>query len=327
MLQKLLLSYIILSSIFACEKATVQKTYVKITTEDGPEDILHDKKNNRILISCDERRDGKLPIGIIQQLNIATDSCTELPISNMPAIPFHPHGFDLQTIHNSDYLFVINHYKDATHTNSIIQFKIHADKLEFIKEYKHALLLSPNDLTVLPNGSFYFSNDKNSSNILEHLTNPYSGSVVYCDGMHTWKKVDSLMSFPNGLYNENDKLYVATSRNFALYTYTIQADGTLQNKKKLNSINGMDNLTDNGNELLVAVHPDELKFAALAYFPDILSPSKTFAIDKSTGKSTLIFSDDGAQISGSSTAVAVGDNLYLGQVFAGYLLKITHYRD
>ena len=327
MLKKLLLCYVILCSILSCQKEKIRKTSTNIVTAAGPEDIVLDKTNNRILVSCDERRQGMPEHGEIQQIHLETEECTNLPLVNLPSIPFHPHGFDLQNIDGVDYLFVINHYRDAAYTNSIIKFKINPSNLEFIKEYKNTLLISPNDLTVLSNGSFYFSNDKNSSNILDLLTDPNSGSLGFCDGNSVWKKVDSLIGFPNGLYDEDNTLYLATSRNFALFTYEIQNDGTLQNRKKLSKINGMDNIIADGDDLLIAVHPDEVKFALLSFLPETLSPSKTYAINKRTGAAKLIYSDNGSQISGSSTALVVGNDLYLSQVFEGFVLKITNYND
>jgi hypothetical protein len=324
---KLLYSCVILCSIFACQKVTIKRTYNKISCTRGPEDIVLDKANHRILISCNEYRDNMPKHGEIQQLDLISAQCSTLPLVGMPPIPFHPHGFDMQTINGINYLYVINHYSDGSKTSSVLKFKINASNLEFEKEFKNSLLISPNDLTVLPNGSFYFSNDRNSLDVLELLTNPYAGSVVYCDGDNTWKKVDSAIAFPNGMYNENNTLYVATSRNHALFTYTIQPDGSLSNRKTLSKINGMDNISDNGDELIVAVHADEIKFALLAYIPSTKSPCKTFSINKKTGAAKLIFSDDGSMISGSSTALVVGKDLYLSQVFEGFILKITHYDD
>ena len=327
MFKKILFFCVILCSIFSCDKVTLNKTYTKITTAPGPEDIVLDKTNNRILVSCDERREGQQLHGEIQQLNLSTNSSSTLPLINLPAIPFHPHGFDLQTINGIDYLFIINHYRDDVHTSSVLQFKINTENLDFVKEYKNSLLISPNDLTVLSNGSFYFSNDRNSPDILELLTNPNAGSVVYCDGNNSWKKADSAIGFPNGLYNENNKLYLATSRNHALFMYDIQNDGTLLNKSTLSTVNGMDNISINGDELMVAVHPDEIKFALLSYFPETLSPSKTYSINKKTGATKAVFYDDGKIISGSSTVLVVGNDLYLSQVFEGFVLKITNYAD
>ena len=87
-----------LCSFFACQKVVIQKNYVQISCTAGPEDIVLDKVNKRILISCNERRQGMIQKGEIQQLNLDNDQCTTLPLIGLPSIPFNPHGFDLQTI-------------------------------------------------------------------------------------------------------------------------------------------------------------------------------------------------------------------------------------
>lgn len=319
-----LLLIIILAALASCQK-TADRTFKKITTGPGPEDIVLDKANKRILVSCNERRSGYPLTGDIYTIDLQTDACKVLPRTDYPNIPFNPHGFDLQYINGTPYLYAINHYRDSSGITSVVQFEIRAADLLFVREYKNPLLISPNDLTVLPNGSFYFSNDKNSQDITELLTNPKGGSLVYCDGNTAWKKVDSVMAFPNGLYNEGNKLYLATSRNTALYVYDMQPDGSLLNKTTLCTINGIDNITPLGDDLIAAVHPDFLKFSLLSLIPSTLSPSRTYAINKKTGASRVIFDDDGRAISGSSTGLVCGDNLYLSQVYGEYVLKVENY--
>jgi hypothetical protein len=325
MIKKFLLCCVIVTSILSCQKTTLTKVYKQIKTGPGPEDIVLDAGNNRMLVSCNERRSGMPHVGEIYAIDLTTDEATILPRNNFPNIPFNPHGFDMQTVNGINYLYVIDHFNDSSATTAIVQFKINASNLEFVRAYTDSLLISPNDLTVMPNGSFYFSNDKNSRNILDLLTDPRNGSVGYCDGNSIWKKVDSHLSYPNGLYNENNKLYLATSRNTALYTYDVQPDGSLQNKFTLSTINGIDNITANGNELIAAVHPDLIKFALLSLLPENLSPSRTYSINKQTGEARMIFDDDGSTITGSSTAVVHGSSLYLGQVFGEFVLKIENY--
>jgi hypothetical protein len=312
----------------SCKKDNEQAFLTKIITGPGPEDIVHDVTNNRILISCSERRTGYPAHGEIWQMPVGQDTSFILPRTNFPAgVPFRPHGFDLQTVHGILYLYVINHYGDEDHTTAIDRFIVFADRLEYEKSYLHPLQISPNDLTVLADGSFYYSNDQGSSNILDLVTKPYSGSVAYCDGISTWKKVDSGIAYPNGLYNENGKLYVATSRNKALYKYDITGGGSLQNRILLNSIDGMDNIIAHEDELIIAVHPDILKFVALSFAPEKLSPCKTYSINKNTGSAKLLFDTDGSMVSGVSTSLIIGHDLYMGQVFSNYLLKISNYSN
>lgn len=326
MYRNLLFFCVILCSILACEKAESKKEYIEITTAAGPEDIVLDEANSRILVSCDERRPGQPEHGAIWQIRLSDDVSTALPVAGLPEMPFHPHGFDLRRVGDVDYLYVINHYKDEAYTNSVLQLRVEAEQLVFVREFKHPLLISPNDLFVLENGAFYFTNDKNSGNLLDLLTNPSAGSVVYCDGDDNWKKVDSALAFPNGLYAEGNTLFLSTSRNQALFTYDMQPDGSLRNRKVLSTINGMDNLTSYKDELVVSVHPNELQFALLSYLPATLSPSKSFAINKKTGRYTPLFSDDGSRISGASTTIIHGKDLYLAQVFGEYVLKVKNFQ-
>ena len=51
-----------------------------------------------MLVSCDERRNGFPARGEIQQISLVSDTRISLPLVNLPAIPFHPHGFDLQNV-------------------------------------------------------------------------------------------------------------------------------------------------------------------------------------------------------------------------------------
>ncbi len=323
---KILLSCIILTSILSCQKENRVNT-VKIPIGPGPEDIVYDKDNNRILASCNERRPGMPLLGEIYQLDLSTEKTSVVPRINYPNIPFFPHGFDMETIGGINYLFVINHYHDTLETSTVVQFKINAANLEFVREYRSPLIISPNDLTVLPNGSFYFSNDKSTPNILELLTNPKGGSIVYCDGNNLFKKVDSGIAYPNGLYDDGTILYVATSRNTALFKYDMEANGNLLNRRTLSTIDGMDNITLNGDDLIVSVHTSLLAFSLLSLDPSLLSPSRSFAINKNTGAAKKIFDDNGSTISGASTTLVVGDDLYLAQVFGDFLLKVENYRN
>ena len=72
----------------ACKKEKIRKTYTKIITAPGPEDIVLDKVNNRMLVSCDERRDGFPARGEIQQISLLSDTSIGLPLINLPAMPF-----------------------------------------------------------------------------------------------------------------------------------------------------------------------------------------------------------------------------------------------
>jgi hypothetical protein len=124
------------------------------------------------------------------------------------------------------------------------------------------------------------------------------------------------------LANKNGILYVATSRNKALFTFEINTDYALSNKKALNQLDGQDNLRWNGNDLLVSVHPNQLKFAVNAFNPNSISPIESYSINIESGKKKLLFEDNGNIISSASTTLIYNGNLYLAQIFDPFVLKV-----
>lgn len=298
----------------------------QLKTGPGPEDIALDnyKGRNRLLSSCDQRRDGADPYAEIMAIDLKSNEILRMSrIGEPPGLPFRPHGIYIIEMNDDVLLYVINHYRDDMNTNSVLVYSIGEKDLTFRKEYRHEWMISPNDLCVLPDGGFYFSNDKGPGDLItENLFNKYGGSLVYCDFEGNCKPVDEKLAFPNGLEYRDSILYLATTRHKALFSYEVQADGSLLNRKKINSINGMDNLIWYGDELLVSVHPDEIAFVVHSLNAKAKSPSEVYAIHAETGKSRIIFKDDGKRISAGSTAVIVDGNLYIGQVFEDYLLKV-----
>lgn len=293
----------------------------------GPEDETLDNFNgrNRILVSCSQRREGMAAFGEIVAYDPASKETYILTRKNEPAgMPFNPHGFYIQKVGDDVLLYVINHYRDELKTNAVEVYQVGDRDLTFIMEYKNRLMISPNDLCVLPDGAFYFSNDMGSGDLIyEQLINKYGGSVVYCSASGDCKMVDEQLAFPNGLESRNGYLYLATTRHKAMFKYTIRADGSLTERIKISSLNGMDNLTWYGDELLVSVHPDEIAFVAHSVNQKAKSPSAVYAINASTGKSRLVFEDNGKRISGGSTALIFNGQLYIAQVFEDFLLKVN----
>ena len=93
MFKKILFFCVILCSILSCKKEKIRKTYTKIITAAGPEDIVLDKTYSRILVSCDERRDGRTPHGEIQQISFETNSSEKKHVINLRPIPLHILGW------------------------------------------------------------------------------------------------------------------------------------------------------------------------------------------------------------------------------------------
>jgi hypothetical protein len=319
-------------SIAACKKEGDGWTSINAYTESlktgpGPEDIAADNFNGRkrILASCDQRRDGAEPYAEIVAIDLKSNDIFKMSRVNEPsALPFRPHGIYIIEIDGKPLLYVINHYRDQQNTNSVLVYQIGERELIFVKEYRHEWMISPNDLCVLPGGGFYFSNDKGPGELItENLFNKYGGSLVYCTSEGECKPADEKLAFPNGLEYRDGYLYLATTRHQALFRYEVQADGSLLNRTKISNINGMDNLIWYGEELLVSVHPDEIAFVVHSLQPKVKSPSEVYAIHATTGKSRMLFKDDGKRISGGSTAMIVDNYLYIAQVFEDFVLKVS----
>lgn len=313
---------------FACKKENTSNetpNYSKIITGNGPEDIILDESLSpaRILVSCSPRRDYQTEKGEIYQINTLNDSASIMPRVGEPEnLVLNPHGIDIFKNGNDYYLYVISHYAIDS-VDVIAKYKIESDRLVFEKYFDNPIMVSPNALTVLPDGSFYVTNDDGGGDVVyEQLFNPEGGSIVYCNRENEWKKVANKLRFPNGIANKNGKLYVATSRNKALFTFDINSDNTLSNKMALNQLDGQDNLRWNGNDLLVSVHPNQIKFAINAFNPNSISPVESYSINIQSGNKKLLFKDDGQLISSASTTLIYNGNMYLAQIFNPFVLKI-----
>jgi hypothetical protein len=298
-----------------------------ITTGAGPEDILLDDKGgrNRLLVSCDQRRAELPSFGEIVAVDIKDDRVYTMLRTGEPAGQiFFPHGFYLQTSNGKDLLYVINHYKDEENTNSVLVYEVGQETLSFVREYKSPLMISPNEVCVMEDGSFYFSNDKGGPDLItENLFNKFGGSLVYCTEGGDCRYVDEKLAFPNGIEYKNGQLFLATTRQQALFRYDRQPDGSLVNRTRISNINGMDNLRWSDGKLIVAVHPDEIAFVAHSFSDKASTPTLIYSIDPQTGKAVQLFQDNGKRINGGSTGIVVNGKLYIAQVFEDFILKVS----
>lgn len=322
--------FIIILIFFSCKKEesiiNTAERYSKISTGNGPEDIVLDESLSpaRILVSCNARREGQAHEGEIYAINTITDKSAILPrIGEPEGLILNPHGIDIYKNGSDYFLYVISHYS-LDSVDIVVKYKIENEHLLFVEYFSSPIMVSPNALTVLPDGSFYVSNDDGGGSVVfEQLFNPLGGSVVYCSTNNQWKKVAQKLQFPNGMANKNGILYLATSRDKALFTYTIEPDFTLSNKQTLSKLDSEDNLRWDGDNLLVSVHSNQIKFAINAFKENTFSPVESYRINIQTGKKQLLFQDDGHLISSASTTLIYNGNIYLAQIFNPFVLKIA----
>jgi len=104
-----------------------------------------------------------------------------------------------------------------------------------VKDYQGKLLNAPNDLWIRPDGGIYFSDPFYKRNYWNRGPSEQDVQAVYFltpDRKKLIRVADDLVQ-PNGVIGTPDGkiLYVADIRNKKTYSYAIQEDGTLTDKK------------------------------------------------------------------------------------------------
>jgi len=298
---------------------------VKITTGSGPEDLVLDTSAGypRLLVSCNARRSNQPCLGEIFEVNLQNEKSFPLIRTGDPdSLTFNPHGISITKNKEGVFLYVISH-NDAKKKHFIVKYKVLPGELKFTAIFTHPLLVSPNALTANPDGSFWVSNDAGKrGSKMEILFKLRKSKVIFSDGKGSWTIAADRLSFGNGIVTKGDTAYVATTRQNKLFSYTIQADGKLANRKTIAKITGQDNLRFYGNSLLVAAHPKPMAFVRHVKDPRKKSPSVIYRISLADFKKEVIYSDNGSFISAGSTGLIVNGYLYIAQVFEPFILKV-----
>lgn len=302
--------------------------YKKIQVGFGPEDIIWDSismEEDRILVSCGSRRDEhhKTANGIYA-INPKTDEVNKLKLLGHPKdLEFHSHGFDIEEIDGKVFLYVINH-EDEIGRQSVLKYRLNEDSLILDSVIQHPLIISPNDIFVLSDGSFFISNDAGKrGSIKEIMLAQKRGSVVYFPINNESFVIDDRLGMPNGLYYDEPYLYVSTSMQGKLFRYT-QANNSFTDKTIIaKKLPGADNLNPFNNGVLVPCHPRYMAFIRHAGKADKPSPSVIYYVSYDGKTKKAVFSDDGNVISCGSTAIIQDDYIYVSQIFENFILKAS----
>ncbi len=279
---------------------------------------------DRILVSCGSRREmHDQSYNGIYALNPFSEEVIKLKLIGHPEnLEFHSHGIDIAEIGGQAFLYVINH-EDEKGVQSILKYKIDKYNLILDSIIQHPLIISPNDIYVLSDGSFFISNDagKRGSKI-ELMLMQKKGSVVYFPVSGDVEIVDKRLGMPNGLYFQEPFLYVSTSMQGKLFRYTQSKNSFTQKTQIAKKLPGADNLNPYKNGLLVPCHPRYISFAKHAKNAEKLSPSVVYFISLEGTDKHPIFSDDGSIISCGSSAIVQDDYIFVTQIFENYVLKV-----
>lgn len=324
-----LIALLLLFSLAACSGLPVLNThseFERIKVGPGPEDMVLDRSTGkaRLLVSCDNRRKGQPEQAEIWMVDPQSGNALIMTrIGEPEGLVFHPHGIALKHSMDKTYLFVVNH-NDADKVHSFLVYQVLADELRFISAHTSEWLRSPNDIHVLEDETVLLTNDtRKRMGIWEMLLNMKSGSIAAYDPEgQDMELIAKKLRYPNGLASAGDTVYVATSRHNALFRYVKDENGQLGDRVRITKLMGLDNIQRHGDELLIAAHPKLMAFYKHSKDPANLSPGIVYSVNRHSGESKVLYSNDGSQISGPSTAIRIGDDLYICQVFEPFLLKV-----
>ncbi|HLP20538.1 MAG TPA: hypothetical protein VK174_09570 [Chitinophagales bacterium] len=297
----------------------------------GPEDMIVDTitEETRILISCNQRRDGKTDYGEIEAYYPATGAKRILKRINEPeGLIFNPHGIDLVKLNakwpspTTDLVLLVVNHEHTKHINSILRYHVLKDELVFINKIVDSLIYSPNAVTGFTDGTILVSNDlKKQRSVSELIFKVRKAQVVYWDGKKCSLASDEKFCYTNGItIKDNKKVYLASTMQNKVWQFDFD-NGRLINKQVVGKVYGADNIRFDGNDLLVPGHLRFLKFIKHVKDSAHYSPTTVYRINPATKKTTVEYYDSGEQLSAGSTALIYGNYIYVSGIFDGKMVR------
>ena len=296
---------------------------VKTITLPGAEDIMVSLKDSFAIISSTKRSFSKLrdkDTGGLFYMELKSGDFKVTPLTSSFEKLFAPHGISMIEKGESYKIMAINHSPQG---HSIEVFNLNGANLTFKKTLTDPSMISPNDLVIIDDDKFYFTNDHGYTKGIGKFFEEYGGlavsNVVYFDGKN-YKEVASGIAYANGINFDRKRnlLFVASVREFIIKVYSVNKDGSLDFIENIKCGTGIDNIDiDKEGNLWMGAHPNLLTFAAYAQKKKKNSPSEIIKVNyKGKGDYSIekIFLDDGNRMSGSSVAVPFGDLIITGNV-------------
>lgn len=298
-------------------------TILKEINLPGVEDITISQIDSFAILSSTNRK--KIPnpnqqLGGLYFLDLKNNNYNPIHLTKNFKKPFAPHGISIFKKNSVYTIAAINHTKEG---EFIEIFKLINQKLTHYKTLKHELIFSPNDLVLLDENRFYFTNDHKYKDGLGKLAEDYLGlaisNIVYFDG-ENYIKVANGIAYANGINLDvkRNLLFVASPRKFLIKVYQKNDANSLTFIEDIDSKTGVDNIEfDTENNLWVGSHPNLLHFASYAKGDKEISPSEIIKINyQQKGKYSVeqIYIEDGSKMSASTVAAPFGNLILTGNV-------------
>lgn len=233
---------------------------------------------------------------------------------------FAPHGISMFKRDSVYTIAAINHTPDG---HSIEVFNLVGKKLSHIKTLRSSWLVSPNDVVLVDEERFYFTNDHGYTEGLGKLAEEYgnlaAANVIYFDGTQ-YSEVANGIAYANGINFDTKRnlVFVASPRRFLIKVYSKNDDNSLTFVEDIPCGTGVDNIEfDSEGNLWVGCHPNLLRFTAYAKGKKETAPSELLKIayrDKGDFTVESIYTNDGSQVSASTVAAPFENYLLVGNV-------------
>ncbi|WP_109299516.1 SMP-30/gluconolactonase/LRE family protein [Aquimarina sp. AU474] len=298
-------------------------TVVKEIPIQGAEDITISHIDQFALISS-TRRMVYPPIkeeqGGLYKMDLNNEDFSLIHLSKSFSKVFAPHGISMYKKNGHYKIMAINHTLKG---HSIEAFDLKGDSLFHKKTITDSSLISPNDIVLIDENRFYFTNDHGYTEGIGKFSEEYLGlsvsNVMYFDGTK-FIEVASGIAYANGINFDPKRnlLYVASPRGFLIKVYSRNTDGSLDFIEDIPCGTGVDNIEiDNEGNLWAAGHPNLLRFKAYAKGKKDAAPSEIVKVIYNGKKDYFvekIFIDDGNKMSGSSVASPFKNFIITGNV-------------
>jgi len=242
----------------------------------------------------EEKRIGKMVM--LDTKNPAANPI-ELKLTNLPSeFKFTPMGLDiLERSDGSVLVYVANHGSEDNFdgNKSVLKFLFNQEDAELLllSSFVHDLHISINDLTVISEDEYYFTNDsafnhnQGSWRMLEMMIPLNLGSIGYCKNGNNCKLVTSQnLAFPNGItWKKIDgrmKIYVTLYKGTEILIYKPDSKMNLQLFSSIELPYGFDNINKmNDGRLFVNGHSFEWTGFDLADFHPMAAPFHKLVTD------------------------------------------------
>lgn len=303
---------------------TFDGTTVKVISLPGDEDITISYDDSFAIVSSTHRlvyppttnEEGNLYLIELKSGNFNT----KVLKSNIQG-SFAPHGISMKK--TGDY-YTIMAVNGKLGTPSIEVFHLLGeDSLVWIKSMSSPMMKCPNDVRIIDENKFYFTNDHYFPAGIMRKTEEFLGlaisGVVYYNG-ETYLDATDGIAYANGVnWDEKRKLvYVAASRDFLVKVYNINEDGTLNFVENIPVGTGVDNVElDNEGNIWVGGHPNLLKLGSYEKHSVEYAPSELLKVTyKAKGDYSIehVFLSDGVTMSASTVASVFGPYILAGNL-------------